>query len=303
MSDGLTGLRIDVCTFQGCREGLPALLDLLRDRGISASIFVAMGPDRSGLAVRRFLRPGFLSKMVRSRAIGLYGWRTALYGTLLPAPRIAERCAEIIRRAVREGHEVGVHSWDHARWQDRLDRLSRERVLDDYSRALDAFKKATGAPPDCAAAPAWFTNSTALCVQNDLPLRYASDCKGRGPFQPVVDGRPLRMPQVPSTLPSLDEVLGTGGVTAGTFHERVFRALKSGSPNVHTIHAEAEGRVHRASFEEFLDRAIAEGLRFVSLHRFLDANRTALPMCPIVRGCVPGRAGAVSLQGKPLPCQ
>src|SRR5262245_59627265 len=85
----IVGLRIDVCTYQGFREGVPRLLDALAKRKIRATFFTAMGPDRSGLAVLRlFRKKGFLAKMLRTGAGSMYGWRTALYGTLLPAPRI-----------------------------------------------------------------------------------------------------------------------------------------------------------------------------------------------------------------------
>src|SRR2546422_3343829 len=83
----IVGLRIDVCTYQGFRQGVPRLLDALAKRKIRATFFPAMGPDRSGRAVLRFFRKkGFLTKMLRTGAARMYGVRTALYGTLLPAP-------------------------------------------------------------------------------------------------------------------------------------------------------------------------------------------------------------------------
>src|SRR5262245_50008377 len=92
-------LKIDVDTYRGTREGVPAMLDDLRAAGVRASFYFTLGPDRSGRAILRvFTKPGFLAKMVRTNAVKMYGWKTALYGTLLPAPAIGKRCASILRR-------------------------------------------------------------------------------------------------------------------------------------------------------------------------------------------------------------
>ena len=122
-------LKIDVDTYQGLRSGVPRLLDGLGARSIPASVFVSMGPDNSGRAIRRlFTKKGFAGKMMRSNALRLYGLRTALYGTLLPAPQIARSFPDILRRVVAEGHELGVHGWDHVTWHDRLFKLGESEV-------------------------------------------------------------------------------------------------------------------------------------------------------------------------------
>ena len=59
-------LRVDVDTRRGLHEGVPRLLALFRRLDVVASFFVTMGPDRSGLAIRRAWRPSFLLKMLRT---------------------------------------------------------------------------------------------------------------------------------------------------------------------------------------------------------------------------------------------
>jgi undecaprenyl phosphate-alpha-L-ara4FN deformylase len=277
-------LRIDVCTFEGCRDGMPALFPVLARRGIRATFFVSMGPDRSGLAVLRvFRKKGFLRKMLRTKAGSMYGWRTALYGTLLPSPIISERCAEILRRADGEGHEVGIHGWDHVKWQDALDRLSDAEVREDYERAMDAYERVLGKRPMATGSPAWFASDRSLRVERELGFRFASDCRGTTPFLPVVDGLTLELPQVPITFPTLDEALGLEGQSADGFNDIILRSFVPETANVHTAHAEAEGRVYLPAFERFLDRAIEAGWHFVTQGTPRCASATASPRRHLTR--------------------
>src|SRR5271167_3819645 len=95
-------LKVDVDTHQGLGEGVPRLAKLLAAEGISATFFVAMGPDNSGRAIwRAFRNPGFISKMWRTRAASMYGLRTILSGTILPARPIALAFPQVLRDLVR----------------------------------------------------------------------------------------------------------------------------------------------------------------------------------------------------------
>ena len=90
------GIKIDVDTLEGFRQGVPALLEVLAEQAVKASFFLALGPDNSGRAIFRvFRQQGFLEKMLRTRAPAIYGLRTMFYGTLLPAPLIGAAAPEI----------------------------------------------------------------------------------------------------------------------------------------------------------------------------------------------------------------
>lgn len=294
MVQATVALRVDVDTRRGLEEGVPRLLDLFRRTGTRASFFVTMGPDRSGLALRRALRPGFLAKMWRTNALRLYGVRTLLSGTLLPARLVGAALPALLRQVAAEGHEVGPHGWDHVRWQDRVHRLAPGAIRAELERAAAAFESALGARPAASAAPGWRTSPEALLVQEELGLRYASDVRGTAVFRPAVGGRALATLQVPTTLPTLDELLGRVRDLPGA----LLAALRPGL-NVFTLHAEVEGGPLAGTLADFLDGARRAGAALTRLDDAVARIAAAddVPVAPVRRGRVGGRSGWVASQG------
>ncbi len=293
----LLGLRIDVDTHDGMKHGVPVLLDILRDAGVKGTFYLSMGPDNAGKAILNVLtRPGFFRKMRRTGAARVYGLRTVLSGTLLPARMIAVALPDVARRIAAEGHEAGVHAWDHRRWQDRLPRLSENEVAAQLGRAREAFTEVFGQPPRTFAAPAWFGDERALRIEEWYGLEYASDCRGEEPFLPVIGGAALKTPQVPATLPTLDEALGDTHSSAGAFFESVLDAAASAPWPVLTVHAEIEGGPYAGDFRRFLADARERGIAPIPLRDLLVARRATgapLPERAMGYGTVPGRHGTV----------
>ncbi|HKV52142.1 MAG TPA: polysaccharide deacetylase family protein [Gemmatimonadaceae bacterium] len=290
-------LKVDCDTFLGTRAGLPNLLRALAKRRLRATFFFTLGPDRSGRAiVRIFTRRGFLRKMIRSRALSLYGPRTALYGTLLPAPMIGRRLASLIRSVGDAGHEVGVHGWDHVRWHDRLDRMSDAQIRADYGRAHDVFARIFGRRAHASAAPGWHATPRSLAVQESFGLRYASDTRGGTPFFPEANGRRFRTIQLPTTLPTWDEMYNSPDVPNDDALIARYRAAIAGT-EVHSMHTEGEGTVLFPLFERQLDAWLADGVTFVTLDEIAGEALAAperVPVRRIVRGVLPGRAGEIT---------
>src|SRR5579883_2246352 len=206
-------LKVDVDTHQGLREGVPRLAEMLAAKGISATFFVAMGPDNSGRAIWRIVRNrGFVSKMWRTKAVSMYGWRTILSGTLLPSRPIASAFPGLLRDLINAGFEVGVHGYDHVRWQDNLDHLGERGISHEIERGLEVYHTLLGVPAHSFAAPGWRTNGVALGILDSKGLAYRSDTRGRQPYRCLVDGQVMLTPEIPTTLPTLDELMGTNGL-------------------------------------------------------------------------------------------
>ena len=255
-------IKVDVDTLRGYLEGVPRMLALFKRQGIRASIFFSFGPDNSGKAIRRIFRPGFISKMMRTKAPSTYGLKTLMYGTLLPAPLIVPTDPAIVRRALEGGHEVGVHAWDHVYVQDCLERISKEEYLSLYRKAEALYKDICG--PTEIAAPGWQLSHAVLEAEQELGLAYASDVRGYSPFMPVFEGVEYGVPQIPTTLPTMDEIYGLPGINDVTIPKAWLDGMDK-EWNVLTVHAEMEGISKLTVFENFLNMAKALGTEFRTL--------------------------------------
>ena len=296
----LLALKIDVDTYRGTREGVPRLVEILRARGAGGTFLFSLGPDRTGRAIRRAFRPGFLSKVSRTSVVEHYGLRTLMYGTLLPGPDVGRRCAALMRSVRAAGFETGIHCWDHVRWQDFVARRDARWTERELRAAADRYTEVFGEAPRTHGAAGWQMNEHAYRLERELGFDYASDGRGTHPYQPALHGRPIGVPQLPTTLPTFDELIGLDDTTADNVHLRLLRLTESAPPHGHvfTLHAELEGMKLAPAFERLLDGWLQQGYRLVStreLFASLDPDRLALH--EIAVGEVPGRSGSLALQG------
>lgn len=287
------GLKVDVCTYAGMRYGVPALLRLFDELNVRASFFVTCGPDHSGRAIRRIFRRGFFEKMRRTNAVGTYGWQTVLYGTLLPGPHVARRCAGIMKDVIAAGHELAMHGYDHVYWHDSLPRLELAGVRAELERARNAFMEATGVAPQAFGAPGWRCTATSFAAEDDLGLRYHSDTRGSAPYHPRMNGVTYKTLEIPTTLPTLDETLGRVARNEASLVQWYASHLRPGL-NVYTAHAEMEGRQQLPWLRDWLKAARSEA----SILRLLEiAEEHALaPPAVVSDGPIDGRAGTVAWQ-------
>ena len=293
-------LKVDVDTLRGTREGVPRLLDLFKKHQCDATFLFSLGPDHTGRAIKRALRPGFLNKVSRTSVLSHYGLPTLLYGTLLPGPDIGQRCVEVLRRVRDEGFEVGIHTWDHVKWQDGVQCADAAWVQREMQLACNRFTDIFREAPRTHGAAGWQMNLHALRQTQHLGFDYCSDGRGTHPYLPVVQAEIIDCPQIPTTLPTLDELIGLNGCTRSNVHERVLQLTQELVPHhpVFTLHAELEGMQLAGVMEKLICGWKEQGYQLVTTrHIFATLERTALSYHEVVQGSVAGRSGKLMLQG------
>ncbi|HVC31093.1 MAG TPA: polysaccharide deacetylase family protein [Steroidobacteraceae bacterium] len=291
-------LKIDVDTYRGTREGVPRLVGALERAGARATFLFSLGPDHTGRAIKRVFRRGFLGKVRRTSVRQHYGLKTLLYGVLLPGPHIGRRCGDVMREVAGRGFEVGVHTYDHIKWQDGVARASEPWTRRQLVLARDEFVRVFDRPPEVHGAAGWQMNGSVPGLERELEFRYASDTRGAGPFVPVVEGGEVKVPQLPTTLPTLDELIGREDLGGLDPVEHLLALTEDGRDQVFTLHAELEGGAYLDGFERLLRAWRARGFDLTDLAAYARTfDIAALPRCAIVSGTVAGRSGTLAVQG------
>lgn len=296
-------LKIDVDTLRGTLEGVPALVSVLQKHKAQATFLFSLGPDNTGRALRRLFRPGFLKKVFRTNVAGNYGLKTLMYGTLMPGPDIGVKGA-VAMRAVRDaGFEVGIHTWDHIRWQDFVARHDADWTAREFGRAVARFGEVFGTAPKTFGAAGWQINAHALALEEQFRFDYASDTRGTHAFLPAMNGRTFNVPQLPTTLPTLDELVGTDGITVANLADHLLRLTERAPAHghVYTLHAELEGMALLPVFEKLLTGWKQQGYELVATRDLAEQlDRNKLPVHEVMLGKIPGRSGTLALQGSPI---
>jgi undecaprenyl phosphate-alpha-L-ara4FN deformylase len=301
----LLTLKIDVDTYRGTREGVPNLVRILKAHGAQATFLFSLGPDHTGWALRRALRPGFFKKVARTSVVEHYGFKTLMYGTLLPGPDIGVKAGAEMRAVRDAGFECGIHTWDHVLWQDTVRQRDAAWTGAMMEKAEQRYAEVFGQRPHTHGVAGWQMNQFAFARHDEAGYRYASD--GRAQLRDngaLLDPNagPYRLPgsnciQMPTTLPTLDELLGReiDGVTISPSNIAA-HLLKLTSDtsrdHVYTLHAELEGQKLAPIFEQLLAGWKAQGYELASMAGYYEKIKDVpLPEYPVSWGEVPGRSG------------
>jgi undecaprenyl phosphate-alpha-L-ara4FN deformylase len=294
------GLRIDVDTYRGTKLGVPGLLSVLDKHSVRGTFYFSLGPDNMGRNLWRLFNPSFLMKMLRSKAPGLYGWDIIFKGTFFPGPLIGKNLRAQIKAAADAGHEIGFHAWDHHEWQTKIEFMPAELIHDQIAKGVETLAEITGKAPVSSASPAWKVTDDALLVKNGFEFKFNSDCRGENVFYPKVNDWKLPQLQIPTTLPTYDEIIGKNGVTNASYNEHILSLLRPGKLNTLTIHAEAEGIICAGMFDDFLSKCKERETEVLPMGSMPEHFPPSGPR-RIVRTTQPGREGWIAAEGDTVP--
>jgi undecaprenyl phosphate-alpha-L-ara4FN deformylase len=279
---------------------VPRLVEALQRHNAQATFFFSLGPDHTGRAIKRVFRPGFIGKVSRTSVVEHYGIKTLLYGTLLPSPDIGKKCADTMRMVKVAGFETGIHCYDHIRWQDYVANRDAEWTRRELQLAVDRYTEIFGEAPHAHAAAGWQMNRHALRMMQNMGFDYSSDTRGTNPFIPTWRAEIIACPQLPTTLPTLDELMNRDGITLDNIAEHILKLTEAPSPtgHVYTLHAELEGGKWLPIFEQLLQGWQDQGYELVSMQQYLKGLDVAtLPRHEVVMREVEGRVGTLAVQG------
>ncbi len=306
-------LKIDVDTYRGTREGVLNLVKLLKANAAQATFLFSLGPDHTGWALRRAFRPGFFSKVSRTSVVEHYGLKTLMYGVLLPAPDIGADCAEQMRQVRDAGFECGIHTWDHVVWQDNVRHSDAAWTINTMQQSYARFCAIFGSPPATHGAAGWQMNAAAFAQLDAFGIAYASDGRCRlnedgslcdpqaGPYRVQTENGTLSHIQLPTTLPTLDEMLGREidgkVINTSNIADRILALTASPRDHVFTLHAELEGQKLAPILEILLSGWRKQGYELISMaEQYAKIQNQSLPISPVSWGCLPGRSGELIVQ-------
>ncbi|MEN9867591.1 MAG: hypothetical protein RL748_3181 [Pseudomonadota bacterium] len=301
----LVVLKIDVDTYRGTREGVPNLVKLLQQHQAGATFLFSLGPDHTGWAMKRVFRKGFFSKVSRTSVVEHYGIKTLLYGTLLPGPDIGARCQSELRAVQLAGFECGIHTWDHVLWHDSVRHADAAWTKKQMQQSAQRFAQIFGHPPATHGAAGWQMNAHAFAQLDEMSIAHASDGRAaldeRGAMCSP-EAQPYHLPgsrciQMPTTLPTLDELLGREidghMLTPANVASHILKlTTENRRHHVYTLHAELEGQKLAPVLAQLIQGWQQQGYRCGSMADYAQLlDVCQLPEQAIHWGELPGRSG------------
>jgi undecaprenyl phosphate-alpha-L-ara4FN deformylase len=144
-------------------------------------------------------------------------------------------------------------------------------------------------------------NRHALRLMQRFGFEYSSDTRGTHPYIPTWQAEIIACPQLPTTLPTLDELMNRDGITLDNIAQHILQltATPSSTGHVFTLHAELEGGKWMPIFEQLLQGWKAQGYELASMRQYLQGlDVGSLPRHEVVMREVEGRIGTLASQGE-----
>jgi len=222
-------LRVEVNSLRGLRQGVPNLMRLFSEYQVRASFFFPLGHDYAGRSP--------LGTWRERRRLGL---SALAYGTLMPAPSLGTEAGDLMASARANGHEVGLFGLSPQHWAHRLAHADKGWVVQQCETLWATYLEFGGDAPCALATPGWQVNSALLPELSAARYRYSSLTRGKLPYHPVLQGERSAVPEIPTTLPTVTELLNQPGVSVDNVHEYLYAESRHLLPAGHVFAASAE---------------------------------------------------------------
>jgi len=247
---------------------VPELLDLFRVFDIKGTFFVTTGPDRLALNLfKHVANPRRYLKFIRSKPLR---YRFQSLNGILRNVRVEAACPAALLGIVEEGHELGLHGYDHYAWMNEVPNMDEATIKALISRGLKALTAASASNIAGFASPGFTVTSALLRAIDSFGFSYSSDFKclePTSPFYPQTGAKTRHVLQVPVSMDSIGE-LGANGVPEDEIkarvHESADRWRSKRLPFVLYGHPSSEAGCYAELFSSVL-RDLNEDARFTFL--------------------------------------
>ncbi|MBF0518513.1 MAG: polysaccharide deacetylase family protein [Nitrospirae bacterium] len=291
-------LRVDIDFSFGLRKGVPYILDVLDEYGVKATFFSVMGPDTASTHTRNFSKKGYLKRIMAMNPLKMlvgFGPLFFLRGKLLPLKYVGSGHPGILKEIADRGHELGLHSYNHAQWAGLWPELPDTYIEEDLKRAGDEYRKIFKKDFHLWGSPNWRTSEHLYRLLVDMGALYTSNVRGNSPFFPKYGDTIYKTTELPITMPALHELVQAGIKKHDTV--KVLDKCLTSEYNQWVIHCYYEGILERKMFENALRHLADLGCAFYTFEQFFKQIRTdTLPACEIDAVTVPGGIGSISCQ-------
>jgi len=210
MSKVPAALRIDVDTVKDVLL-LPKLLDLLKTADVKATFFVTTGPDKTGFNIFKHLKqPQNYLNVLKSKP---YRFGIHSLNGLFRHIEIQNSHSHILQRTLKEGHELGLHGYDHYRWINELEKFKDKYIIALIQRGLAALNNVAKSDIRSFASPGFKVTQEFLKSIDTFDFYYSSDYKFDipvAPFYPQFGSRTSRILQIPVASDSIGELTTKG---------------------------------------------------------------------------------------------
>jgi len=212
--DNTVSVRVDIDSFKCLKYGVPNLLGLFDRYDIKASFYCVMGWEGDIFSIIkhklfRKIHPRYQSRFLHSRE----GKSTlnirqlnSLYGTpeivrMLLFPKKFTRQKAILEDIVLRGHDLGVHGFVHARWNN----LTVPELDTEFNRMITSYEAIFDKRPEGFCSPLALENDEVDFLLSKYGLNYISSLTSNNiNFVKLKNHMDLKIVSVPVTIKMTD---------------------------------------------------------------------------------------------------
>ncbi len=242
----LVALKIDLLVADEIPRLVPPLRKLLDDYRLKATFFPALSRESaSGAFVRWLSKTGFLSESARAALLDLR----------------------------EQGHEIGALPLQPALWRSEIQSRDADWSRRQIEAGLRAYRELFQDRPRGFSAVDYSLNADVAWLESELGLDYAVDTRGLHPYLPMTPNGPSKCPQIPVTLPRIEDMLAAGEAL-GDMHQSLFMESQKPLLPGHVFSFTAAHPGHLDVLEKLIVMWMGSQRKLVTLREMLEEVET-----------------------------